>query len=178
MNRRTVVKGLLLFTGGLVLAPSCVMETSKASIRLRNLDISGEDEKLMGELVETILPTTDTPGGKTLGLHRFTLKMVDDLRGDKDQKAFMAGLDGFKKLAKKQVGSSFVEASPQKRQDLVSAVNAGKAPEDVVAFYRMVKDHTITGYLNSELVMTKLRVYELVPGRYNAYFPVKTKQQS
>ncbi|KAA3436850.1 gluconate 2-dehydrogenase subunit 3 family protein [Rufibacter hautae] len=178
MNRRTVVKGLLLFTGGLVLAPSCVMETSKASIRLKNLDISGEDEKLLGEVVETILPTTDTPGGRTLGLHRFTLKMVDDLRGEKDQKAFTDGLDAFKKLAKKELGSSFMEASPQKRQELIAAVNAGKAPQDVLAFYKLLKDHTITGYLNSELVMTKLRVYELVPGRYNPYFPVKTKQQS
>jgi hypothetical protein len=37
----------------------------------------------------------------------------------------------------------------------------------------MVKDQTVFGYTTSKYFMTKQIVYELVPGRYNAYFPVK-----
>jgi hypothetical protein len=32
----------------------------------------------------------------------------------------------------------------------------------------------IQGFMNSKYVMTDLKQYELVPGRYNGYFPVKT----
>jgi hypothetical protein len=55
----------------------------------------------------------------------------------------------------------------------MAAVNAGQATQEVVAFYQILKKQTITGYLNSELVMTKLRIYELVPSRYIAYYPLK-----
>ncbi|RNI21781.1 gluconate 2-dehydrogenase subunit 3 family protein [Rufibacter latericius] len=178
MNRRTAVKGLLIFTGGLMLVPSCMMESSKASIKLKHLSVSGEEEKMLAELVETLIPTTDTAGGKALGLHKFTLKMVDDLFSPEDQKAFTEGMDAFQKHTKKQTGNTFVEATPQQRQEIIAAVNAGKAPEEVLAFYKILKDQTIRGYLNSELVMTKLRKYELVPSRYLAYYPVKAAKAS
>ncbi len=174
MNRRTAVKGLLVFTGGLMLLPSCLTQEGKASVQLKHLEVSAEEEKMLGELVETIIPTTDTAGGKQLGLHKFTLKMVDDLYSPEDQKTFIEGMEAFRKLAKKQTGSSFVECSPQQRQEVIAAVNAGKAPQDVLSFYKILKDQSIIGYLNSELVMTKLRIYELVPSRYIAYHPVKT----
>ncbi len=168
------MKGLLFVTGGLVLLPSCMMESGKASIALKHLRISADDEKVLAEMVETLIPTTDTAGGKTLGLHKFTLKMVDDIYSEEDQETFTEGLDDFQKLTKKQMGASFLECSPQQRQQMIAQVNAGKAPQEVLGFYAILKDQTIKGYLNSKLVMTKLRKYELVPGRYIAYHPVKT----
>jgi hypothetical protein len=36
-----------------------------------------------------------------------------------------------------------------------------------------MKQQTINGYMNSKYVMTNLVVWELIPGRYNGYFPVK-----
>jgi hypothetical protein len=99
--------------------------------------------------------------------------MVDDLHSPKDQKLFLDGMETFQKMAKKQTGNSFMECSPQQRQEIIAAVNAGNAPQEVDAFYKILKNQTITGYLNSELVMTKLRIYELVPSRYIAYYPVQ-----
>ncbi|MBC3540142.1 gluconate 2-dehydrogenase subunit 3 family protein [Rufibacter sediminis] len=173
MKRRAAVKGLLIFTGGLVLLPSCMLERDKASVQLKHLEVSGDDEKMLAELVETLIPTTDTAGAKTLGLHKFTLKMVDEVYGEEDQRAFQDGMAAFQKQTKKQTGSTFAECTPPQRQEVVAAVNAGNAAPEVLAFYKIVKDQTILGYLNSELVMTKLRKYELVPSRYLAYYPVK-----
>ncbi|HEY0177238.1 MAG TPA: hypothetical protein VGC08_12725, partial [Pedobacter sp.] len=45
---------------------------------------------------------------------------------------------------------------------------------ELFRFYQIMKDRTIDGYLNSKYVMTSLIIYELVPGRYNGYFPVKS----
>ncbi|TPE44037.1 gluconate 2-dehydrogenase subunit 3 family protein [Pontibacter mangrovi] len=178
MDRRSVVKGLLIFAGGAVMLPSCVLDESKASIPLDNLDVSEGQEQLLAQLVETIIPATDTPGGKAMGLHLFTLKMVDDCHGKEDREVFMKGMDAFDELAKKQAGDSFTKLSPAEQRDVVAAVNEGKASEEVLGFYAILKGETIKGYLNSELVMTKLRVYELVPGRYDAYYPVNKEQIS
>ncbi|ALI99933.1 gluconate 2-dehydrogenase subunit 3 family protein [Rufibacter tibetensis] len=178
MNRRTAVKGLLVFTGGLVLLPSCLTREGKAFIPLKHLEVSAEEEKMLGEIVETLIPTTDTAGAKQLGLHKFTLKMVDDLHSPEDQKTFMDGMEAFQKMTKKQTGNSFVECSPQERQELIAAINSGKASKEVIDFYQILKKHTVTGYLNSELVMTKLRIYELVPSRYIAYYPVKASTKN
>jgi len=177
MDRRSVVKGLLIFAGGVAVLPSCVLEEGKASIPLDHLDVSAEQEELLAEMVETILPATDTPGAKAMGLHLFTLKMLDDCYGQEDQQAFMQGMAAFAQLAKEQAGKRFTRCNPEQRQELIAAVNAGQAPEEVLTFYRILKSETIKGYLNSELVMTTLRVYELVPGRYEAYYPVTVEAQ-
>ncbi|CAM3529944.1 gluconate 2-dehydrogenase subunit 3 family protein [Pontibacter korlensis] len=178
MNRRSVVKGLLLFTGGAMLLPSCMMEEAKASISLQHLSVSEEQEKLLAEVVDTIIPATDTPGAKEMGLHLFALKMLDDCYEAEEQQSFMKGMDAFEELTKKQTGNSFVDLSSKQKNEVIAAVNAKNAPEEVLAFYEILKNQTIKGYLNSELVMTKLRIYELVPGRYNAYFPVNKAQIS
>ncbi|MFC6998752.1 gluconate 2-dehydrogenase subunit 3 family protein [Rufibacter roseus] len=174
MDRRSAVKGILILTGGLIVVPSCVMEDGRASIPLRHLEVSQTQEKLLAEVVEVLLPATETPGAKDLGLHLFTLDMVDDCYSPKEQKDFMRGMEVFQKITKKQLGNSFQEATPEQRQRLIAEVNAGKAPEEVLAFYSILKKQTIKGYLNSELVMTKLRKYELVPSRYVAVHPVTT----
>ncbi len=172
MNRRSVVKGLLLFTGGLVLLPSCLTEEKRDADVLGELTVSEEQEKLLAEVSETIIPATDTPGARELGLHLFVLKMLEDCHELESQAAFMKGLTGFEEMAKKQAGVSFMDCSSDQRQKLLAAVNAKDAPEEVLRFYSITKNLTIQGYLNSELVMTKLRVYELIPSRYNGYFPV------
>jgi hypothetical protein len=39
----------------------------------------------------------------------------------------------------------------------------------------MAKALTINGYMTSKYVMTNITKYELVPGRYNGFAPVKTQ---
>lgn len=172
MNRRNAVKGLLLVTGGLLFLPACVKEAAKASVNYKHLTVTRAQEQLLAELSETVLPATDTAGAKALKLHLFALRMVDDVYAKEDQNTFQAGLDAFEAFTQKQAGTSFTNATPQQRQNIVVAVNAGNAPGKVVAFYNILKAELIKGYLHSELVMTKFRKYELVPSRYIAVHPV------
>ena len=172
MDRRSVVKNLVLFSGAVVLLPACITEEKKASIRLENLTVTEGQERVLADVAETIIPATDTAGAKELGLHLFVLKMLDDCHDEKDQETFMAGLTKFEETVKKQYGSSFTACSKEQRQEAIAALNNNKAPQDVLTFYSIMKNETIIGYLNSELVMTKLRVYELIPGRYDGYYPV------
>jgi hypothetical protein len=172
IKRRTAIRNLLIIAGGAMVLPACYRQSGKASIQLQNLTISEDDENLLAEFTETLIPETKTPGAKSLKLHLFVLKMVDDCYNAKDQKLFMEGLTGFNAFFKKQSGSSFAETPVVKRIEVLKAIQAEKDKDNAIKkFYNITKSKTIQGYLNSKYVMTNLVKYELVPSRYNGYFP-------
>src|SRR5690606_13397755 len=92
MERRTAIKQLFFIAGGIILFPSCEGDANKSSIALRKLDVNAKEEDLLAEIVESIIPETDSPGGKALHLHLFVLKMIDDCHGEEDQQIFVQGI--------------------------------------------------------------------------------------
>jgi hypothetical protein len=173
MERRLVIKQVLIMAGGLALLPSCLREQGKSTIRLKNISVSLDDENLLAEIAETIIPRTNTPGARELKLHLFVLKMLDDCFEEADQQNFLEGLALFKDQTRDQSGKSFGKLSAHQRESMLTKLENHASPA-LSAFYKITKEKTIDGYLNSRYVMTNLVVYELVPGRYNGYYPVKT----
>lgn len=148
MNRRTALKQLMIIAGGLAILPSCSGNAGDASIALHQLKISAAQETFLGELVEAIIPETDSPGAKSLNLHLFVLKMVDDCHSPADQALFTDTLEKIYKIQKPQeIAALLVQA-------------------EYADFLAIVKHRTIQGYLNSEYVMKNKLKYELIPGRY------------
>jgi len=152
MNRRTALKQMFIMAGGIMIATSCDFSSKAPSIQLNNVKLNLDDEQLLSELVETIIPKTDSPGAKELNLHLFVMKMLDDCTSPEDQKKFLEGL----KAAEKVKGKSAEEQL---------AYLKALSNEDV--FFNILKRRTIQGYKNSEYVMKNKLIYELVPGRYN-----------
>jgi len=170
MNRRSAVRTLLYIAGGTLVLPACFRESGKATIDLINFSISEDNEQLLAELTETLIPATDTPGGKELLLHLFVLKMVDDCHAPEEQRQFINGMEQFETWAREELGTDFKGADPESRTALLSRLGESNN-EDLKAFFAITKRRTIQGYLNSQYVMTNLIRYELVPGRYNGYAP-------
>jgi hypothetical protein len=174
MERRAALKQMLIIAGGIALLPSCATEPGKSSIQLTNLDITADQEALLLEIAATILPKTDGPGARELNLHLFTLKMVDDCHTKEDQEAFVKGLHHFDQLAKDTYKQSFIKCTPAERTQLLMAILKDEhTPKPVQQFLQISKHRIIQGFNNSKYVMSDLHRYELVPGRYNGYFPVK-----
>lgn len=174
MQRRAVLKNFVIIAGGIALLPSCTGDRKKASIILRNLNTSAEQEALLAEIAETILPKTDSPGAKDLNLHLFTMKMVDDCHSAEEQQFFTRGLNKIDQLAEDKYSSSFVNCTPAQRKELLVMVAEDKtAPKEAATFLKITKQRVIQGFTNSKYVMTDLKQYEMVPGRYNGYFPVE-----
>jgi hypothetical protein len=156
MNRRTAVKQLFIIAGGLALLPSCLREQGGTSITLHSIDMSAEDEAFLADLVDRLIPETDSPGGKKLNLHLFVMKMVDDCHSPEDQQAFLEGLSAARK-----------ELDGKSTDGFKSYFDGQESVEKKAPFYRIFKRRTIQGYLNSQYIMKNKLVYELVPGRYN-----------
>ena len=175
MERRLVIKQILIMAGGLALLPSCLRDAGKSSVLLKNLDISLDQENLLAEIAETIIPKTSTPGAKELNIHLFVLKMLDDCYEPEEQERFVKGLEALKDKTQDLYGKSFMDLTVPERQELLVAIeNDKEASAELASFYKIMKGKTIQGYLNSQYVMTNLIKWELVPGRYNGYYPVKT----
>jgi hypothetical protein len=173
MNRRTAVRNFIVFSAGTALLPSCLNQDKGASIPLKNIHVSGEQEKLMAALTGTILPTTSTPGAKELSSHLFALMMVDDCFKKEEREKFVKGLQQFDEIAKKKTGQTFLNASATQREEIVKQVeNKKDIPGDVLAFYNATKRLTIQSFTSSKYFMTKVKVYEMAPGRFHGCFPV------
>jgi hypothetical protein len=126
-------------------------------------------------MAETIIPKTSTPGATDLNLYGFIMKMLDDCTKKKDQQIFLKGMGEFNEVPKKLFNKNFAECSKKEKEDVLRSFEKkdNNYSKDMLAFYNAVKGLTVFGYTESKYFMTKRVVYELVPGRYNAYYPVK-----
>lgn len=175
MKRRSVIKSLVIIAGGIAILPSCSGDPSKASIALTHLDVSAEEEALLAELAETMIPkTTNAPGAKDLKLHLFTLKMVDDCHTKEDREQFLAGLKTFDSVIEKHAGARFRKLDAEQRVSAVSGILESAETSDLQAFLKMTKRRVIQGFTNSKFVMTDMKQYEMVPGRYDGFYPVQS----
>jgi len=173
MDRRSAVRNFIVFSAGVTLLPSCLQQDSKVSLPLKNIQVNGDQERMMAELTETILPTDNTPGAMVLSSHLFALMMVDDCFKKEEQEKFIKGLQQFDELSKKKAGSSFVKATAAQRTALLKEIeNKKDIPEEVLAFYNATKRLTIQSFTGSRYFLTKISPYEMAPGRFHGSFPV------
>lgn len=175
VTRRSAIKQFLLVSAGAVLVHSCLQDKSKASVILKNMSIDADQEKLLAELAETIIPATTTPGAKDISAHLFALKMLDDCYKPEDQQKFITGMNQFEKNCKTKNERNFVDCTPQQRSDLLTDLETKKDQNDELTFfYATVKKLTIQAYSTSKFYLTNVRVYELVPGRFHGCVPATT----
>jgi Gluconate 2-dehydrogenase subunit 3 len=174
-NRRVAIQQLLLIWVGVALLPSCLQKEQKVSIPLKLIRIEPDDENMLAELAETILPKTDTPGAKDLSAHLFALKMVDDCYTKKNQDKYIKGMKDFEAYTMKKTGKSFSENDPAARQAIVAELDQQKPADDGMAFfYQSTKRLTIEAYTTCEYYMTKIRGYKMIPGKFQGCVPLKT----
>ena len=175
MQRRTVFKQLVFAAGGVLMFPYCMQDKSKSSILLKKLVINGDQEKLMAELSNQIIPSTETPGAKDISAHLFVLMMMDDCYRNEEQQKFIKGLDAFETKSKKQFNHSFIDCMADEKTSLLTEIEQKKTGNpELEYFYSITKKHTIQAYTTSKYFLTKVQVYELVPGHFYGCVPVKT----
>jgi hypothetical protein len=174
INRRTAIRRLALVSVGAAILPSCLQDHSKAPILLRHFKIDGDQERSLEELTATLIPTTDTPGARDVSAHLFVLKMLDDCSSPEDQQGFLKGLQKLDDAARSATGKSFGASDASARAFLLSDIEGGKQQDpELKQFYTTTKKLTILAYSTSPWFLTKVQVYELVPGRWHGCVAVQ-----
>ena len=172
ISRRKALKQFVFVSAGMAIIPSCMQDRSKSAMLFKKIVIDSEDELMLAELSESIIPKTSTPGAKDISAHLFVLKMVDDCTKKEDQEIFIKGMSEFNVFCKTNAGKDFVKCNAEERRKVLSALIAKKDEENNLnTFFKTVKRFTIQAYTSSEFFLTKVQVYELVPGRYHGCVP-------
>lgn len=176
MKRRTALRSLALLAGGALTLPAWASGWEAASLSPLPASLADAGQAaLLGELVETIIPASDTPGARELGVHQYILTMLADCYDKPAQARFMQGLQELDQLVKAGYGKAFGDCPAAQRLEILQGREAAARllPPEQEAFFPFLKSMTIQGYLNSAYVMRDVYHYELVPARFHGCVPVK-----
>ncbi|GHB78144.1 gluconate 2-dehydrogenase subunit 3 family protein [Persicitalea jodogahamensis] len=171
MQRRTALKNVAASMGAMVALPAWASNWNQKSIKKIGFLTIAEDE-MLAEVVETFIPVTDTPGAKELNVHRFVQKMVAECYEPEVKKTLNDGLASLDKYSQQTFKKPFAAGTPPQRIHILEGLELSDDPS-VRAFFPLVKNLTIQGYMNSEYVMTNLTHYEMIPGRFHGCVPIK-----
>ena len=125
MDRREAVKSVAFLIGGALSATTIATLFDSCTQPGKNSEnlFSEDQEKLIAEIADIILPTTaKSPGAKAAAVGPFITLMIKDCYPAEAQKAFVKGLEDLEVRAKKEYSKSFLEMSVAERNDLLTKV--------------------------------------------------------
>ncbi len=169
MNRRTAVRNIVIISAGTSLLPACT-SADKPSLQLKNLSVTGPEEKMLAELAETIIPgTSNFIGAKDLKSHEFLLTMIDDCASPEDQKSFTNDMKAFEQTCQKKYDNPFEKCTALQKSLLLKEMETVKDEKDPVnghaaKFYKTVKRYTIQSFTSSKQYLLDVKKWKMVPG--------------
>jgi hypothetical protein len=139
MNRRDAVKSVAFLLGGALSATTIgvFLEGCQPSKTSSENLFSADQEKMLAELADTIIPTTKTPGAKAAGVGPFIALMLKDCYPEDAQKIFVKGLEDLEDRSKDQFKNSFVNLTAAQRAQVL-----GKMRDETVASQKKDKEET------------------------------------
>src|SRR5690606_17757494 len=124
MNRREALARVAWIMGGAVVGANLFLEgcTREATKDVESLFEPGTVD-LIGDIADTILPPTSSPGAKEAGVGSFIPVMVKDCYTPADQQTFVEGLTTLESASKEQFGRKFQELDSNERTELLAAID-------------------------------------------------------
>jgi gluconate 2-dehydrogenase gamma chain len=182
IDRREALRKTALLMGAAVSASALtgILQGCKTTPELAYTPqfFTEDQARIISEVVEIIIPKTDTPGAKDVGVPGFVDLMLKDCYNKEDQDRFLAGLTSFDEEAKKAYGDSFIYCKPEQQVELVTKVHAAALAESKTnkeakqPFILMAKELTLLGFFTSEPGATQVLQYIAVPGSYKGCIPL------
>ena len=173
MNRRKAIERITLIMGGVLSAPLLAGAMGERLNFGPSLDVTAEQEALLAEIADTIIPSTVTPGAKAAGVEKFIVRVVRDCFQIDDQKIFYDGVDKLNKDSQQTYQKAFVNLDAAQKKEMVTLTTKSNKP-----FFLQIKGLTVTGYFTSEVGATQALDYLPIPGRFEGSWPMPKGQKS
>ena len=135
-------------------------------------------------IAELILPKTDTPGAKDVGVSEFIDLILTEWYSGDDRTHFLRGLEDVDVRSQSLFGKNLIECTPKQQADILTALgeamvedadrlhdqprqNRRSRREPAKNFYYMLRNLTLTAYYTSEAGATAELNYQIIPDRYD-----------
>ncbi|SFB96152.1 Gluconate 2-dehydrogenase subunit 3 [Algibacter lectus] len=199
MNRRTALKNLTMSLGYTVAAPTIFNMLSACTAEADTwspLFLSSEEKHMVTQLVDIILPASDTPGALDVNVPQFLDMMYQDIEIKENQDQFKKGASIFSKKFKTQFGSEVAKGDKEQFETLLASYFDISDEETATVFkeqrlpiekltnpkienralYKFlisVRTYTLFGYFTSEKVGETVLNYDPVPGVHISCMPLE-----
>ena len=179
MDRRELLKMISLATGAAFIGGDLLLSgCQNADTAAKPFALTDDHLAFLNEVGETILPATATPGAKAADVANVMKAIVTDCYEEKDQQAFLAGIEELNNASQKKNGKSFLEASAAEREGTLREIDQqakdyqkDKKPEDANHYFTMMKQLTLLGYFTSEAGCKEAQRFVPIPQRYDGCVP-------
>ncbi|MCD9018108.1 gluconate 2-dehydrogenase subunit 3 family protein [Parachryseolinea silvisoli] len=182
MDRREALRRTAWIMGGVISAPALAGLlkgcAAKPTIDWKPSFFNDQQGILVTQVAEIIIPKTDTPGAKEIGVPGFIDQMLKEVYTKEDQDKYLASLKAFDEEAKKEHGDAFIDLDPEKQTAFVNKIHSAvlndtteKAPA-YRDFLMKTKELTLLGFFTSKVGASEVLQYVAVPGSYKGCIPV------
>lgn len=187
IDRREALRRTALLLGGALSAPAIAGVLAGCDDRRAGTSdwkpraFSSSQGEMLATIAEQIIPATNTPGARDVGVHRFIDVMMADYYGAAEREQFVAGLSDLDARARRAHAHAFLRCSDSEQRALITALDTEAfappatptvpPPRPLPPWFRTMKELTLLGYYTSEAGATKELRYEGVPGKYEGCIP-------
>ncbi|WP_215238809.1 gluconate 2-dehydrogenase subunit 3 family protein [Dyadobacter helix] len=173
MNRREAVQRITFLLGGAISAPLIAGVMGEKLNFGPSLLISPDQEILLAEVAEVIIPATGTPGAKAAGVEKFITRVMRDCYIREDQQKFYDGLEKVNKTSLDAYGKAFTALDTTQKNEVLKKTTVSDKP-----FFLLMKSLTVTGFFTSEAGATQALDYLPIPGRFQGSWPMPKGQKT
>jgi len=168
MDRREALRRAALMLGGVISAPVITGVLAGCGGKGRRSGVlSAEQLEFVATIADHIIPETDTPGARAVGVHEFIDAMLAEAYAAEERQRFVAGLADVDRRARSAHGRSFMECPAAEQLAVLETLDGAADPA-----FRALKELTVVGYYTSEIGATRELHHEPVPGRYDGCVPL------
>ncbi|HMI45050.1 MAG TPA: gluconate 2-dehydrogenase subunit 3 family protein [Gemmatimonadaceae bacterium] len=178
MNRREAVKAASALVGGVLITSNgfliaCARDSTRVASRLLTLD----DQSLIEEIADTLLPTTpSSPGAKAAGAGEAINLLLTDCYEPDAQERVVNGLTEFRRMCRSRCGDDFASLPQREREQVLNEIDAEAQKAGPTHYFSLVRELSLRAYFSSEVGMTKAMRFVLVPGKWVGCVPLNPGQ--
>jgi hypothetical protein len=178
MNRREALKATTAILGGVLITSNgfliaCERDTNRAAGKILSVD----DQSLIEEIADTLLPTTpSSPGAKAAGAGAAINLLLTDCYEPDQQERVLNGLKEFRSMCSKRCGDNFASLPQKEREQVLREVDAEAQKAGPTHYFSFVRDLSLQAYFSSQVGMTKALRYVMVPGKWVGCVPLSPGQ--
>jgi hypothetical protein len=162
VNRRSLIKNLTLGAAATIALPAWAEKWSVRDLPSGQI-LTSDDEVLLIDIIDTLIPKTDTPGAIEVGVDKYVKAMIATMHTKEEQATFYKGLPLVNAFAKSRYDSAFTNLNPTSKVACLGMIEENEE-EKINSFFKTLKNYSVRGYTGSEWYMTEKAGYEYAPG--------------
>jgi len=175
MNRRKAIFSIFLLGGAGAISYSGLTWYQHA--KTPDFTFLNNNEALVADLAEVIIPATSTSGAKDVMAQKTIISLIKQCADRKTQNNFINGLRDVMKYADRKFGKPFTSLSPAEQKMIVAhfqeegrnfSGTSGKIKNKLLgkSFFEILRYYTTVAFCTSQSGANNALAYNLIPGKY------------